>query len=202
MARRRRRSAAGPARAGAPPRAGRPRRRRPTPMRTAPSPLPRSTSTAAIPRSRSRSRRALMSLYGAISTPRTRCSSKRSSSALPRLILPAVPEQDGDVPGCPVLAPRTTSVKNGFRPSSTTKPTLALTPAAAAGRRRCARSRALRSPGSLDAASAETSSGRFSTFETVPTDTPASGATSRMLPATCIPSTSTGHDSNTWRHAT
>ena len=85
-------------------------------------------------------------------------------------------------------APRTTSLKNGFCPSSTTKPTVELVPA------RSWRAASLRRYPSVSIAfctrvmdSAETSSGRLSTLDTVPTETPASLATSRMLVATIEP---------------
>ena len=78
--------------------------------------------------------------------------------------------------------PRATSVKNGLATSSTTSPIVRLRPA------RSWRADSLRmKPSSLMAArtrlrvGSATTSGRFSTLETVPRETPARAATSLML---------------------
>ena len=84
-------------------------------------------------------------------------------------------------------APRARSVKKGFRASRTMRPTVRLWPA------RSWRAASLRTkPSSLIAertrweAAAETLAGRLSTLDTVPTDTPARAATSRMLAGALI----------------
>src|SRR5215468_2604271 len=78
--------------------------------------------------------------------------------------------------------PRATSVKNGFATSSTTSPMVRLRPA-----RSWRADSFLMKPSCLMAActrlrvGSATTSGRLSTFETVPTETPAYAATSLML---------------------
>ena len=78
--------------------------------------------------------------------------------------------------------PRATSVKNGFATSRTTRPMVRLRPA-----RSWRADSFLTKPSALIAAFTRsrvgwaTMSGRFSTLETVPTDTPACAATSLML---------------------
>ena len=87
--------------------------------------------------------------------------------------------------------PRATSVKNGFATSSTIRPIMRLRPA-----RSCRADSFRTNPRALIEActrsrvEAATTSGRFITLDTVPTDTPACAATSLMLMGafTAIPS--------------
>src|ERR1039457_2857248 len=78
--------------------------------------------------------------------------------------------------------PRATSVKNGFATSSTIRPIIRLRPA-----RNCRADSFRTNPSALidsctrSRVEAATMSGRFSTLDTVPTDTPACAATSLML---------------------
>ena len=146
--------------------------------------LIRSTRTTAIPRRRSSAIRSVISRIGATRIPRTRCSSNSARCATSRSAVCAL------LPTCTAYpaawkwssAPSTTSVKNGLAMSITTMPTDRLRPA------RSWRADSLRTQPSLSIAcrtrswvAGDTRSGELSTFETVPTDTPASVATSFML---------------------
>ena len=144
----------------------------------------RSTITTRMPRRGSSSSSSLAGSTGVMRTPCTRCCSRRSRyerSRLARLsLLQLNSSRSADAAASSM--PRATSVKNGFAVSSIMYATVRLEP------RRSCRADSLRTnPSSAIAAStlarvaAATREGRLRTLDTVPSDTPASTATSLTL---------------------
>ena len=142
-----------------------------------------SSRTTSIPRSRRASRLSSEPADGVTMTPCTPCS---SNSRRYRASRSGSSSEDDSMSVYSSAAnrsstPRATSVKNGFAMSSTMAPTVWMVPA------RSCRAEALRTNCSSSIASRTRSrvvsltwSGRLSTLETVPTDTPARLATSVM----------------------
>ena len=144
-----------------------------------------STKTTARPRERRRSisRRSRLGSTGVMRIPATRCSSRKRRWRCCRWGDPSELHSTTEYPrrSSAASAPRATSVKNGLPASRTTSPTILLW----VDRRRDADPlRIYPSSSMADSTAArvasETVSGRLRTFDTVPTETPARAATSRI----------------------
>ncbi len=143
-----------------------------------------STSTTGVPRRCTRASRASAPATGVIRIPCTRCSSStsryRDSLAFWSSVLHRITARPASLAAS--STPRATSVKNGLATSSTTRPMVRLRPALS-----WRADSFLMNPSSLIAAwtrarvRSATTSGWFSTLETVPRDTPARAATSLIL---------------------
>ncbi len=143
-----------------------------------------SSSTTDTPRRCNRRIGSRDGSLGVISTPCTRCSASSSRCRISRCADSSLLHRMTAWPAWLATSstPRATSVKNGLATSNTTRPMARAVPA------RSWRADSLRTkPRSLMALSTRarvawaTRSGWLSTLETVPTDTPARTATSRML---------------------
>ncbi len=144
-----------------------------------------STKTTAKPRERRRSisRRSRVGSTGVMRIPATRCSSRKRRWRCCRWGDPSELHSTTEYPrrSSAASAPRATSVKNGLPASRTTSPTILLW----VDRRRDADPLRIYPSSSMAESTAvrvasDTASGRLRTFDTVPNDTPARAATSRI----------------------